>query len=111
MKYIIAAIALILPAMASAEAFGIKVGTPISQIAGAKASDTKYVYRIDKAPVHNQQADFYLITATPQTGVCAVSMLGETYENDRYGSTLKQRFEQVKSALIGLYGSSNDLTF
>lgn len=97
-----------LPTAAHSQAFGVKMGMPVSAYAGRPSiTGTKNVYDIT-VPQPNSEFEFYTAWATPQTGVCKVTGFGKDHVNDPYGASTKLAFSKLKSALQQRYGSSSD---
>ncbi|ESQ93282.1 hypothetical protein ABAC460_00855 [Asticcacaulis sp. AC460] len=91
---------------AFAGAFGIEMGTPLSQLKdpdlmnGSGPVKTYYV----TAPQPNSEFERYVVTLTTQTGVCSVVGFGRLYDNDRYGNAVRPPYERLKSVLTTKYG-------
>lgn len=103
---------LLLPTLASAQAFGVRMGASVSEYGGRRApgSTNPFYFKID-VPQPNREFESYSAFATPQTGICKVSGLGITHANDRYGTASKSAFSGVKQALVSRYGRSRDFDF
>lgn len=100
-----------LPTAANSQAFGVRMGAPVSDYGGYLAGTRRgYYYKITP-PQPNSEFDFYSAFATPETGICKVSGIGKDYTNDAYGSKTKAAFANIKAALVSKYGSSTDYDF
>jgi hypothetical protein len=111
-KMILLLVGLLLPSVAGAQAFGVKMGDSVSKYGGRLAgsgNDPNY-FRIN-VPTPNREFDGYVAWSTPETGICAVSGLGVTHENDPYGTKTKEAFFGLKSALASRYGASSDFDY
>jgi hypothetical protein len=98
--------------MATAQAFGVREGALVSEYGGRRSigSTNPFYFKID-VPQPNREFESYSAFATPQTGICKVSGLGITHENDSYGTASKSAFSGLKQALIARYGRSRDFDF
>ncbi len=89
------------------EAFGIERGAPISSLTIVKkpTADNPYYYVVSP-PIKNAEADFTSVVATPETGVCKVSMVGKDYDNDSFGEKGRSAFQKFTEALTAKYGDA-----
>lgn len=97
------------PTFASAQAFGVVEGAPVSRYGGTPTGGRDQ-FEI-KVPQPNSEFDSYVAYATPETGICAVAGLGRTHESDNYGYAVRSAFERLRLALRGRYGPSKDFDF
>lgn len=103
-------IAAMVPDMASAQAFGVQPGDPVSKHAGKRYEDSATLYEVS-VPNPNPEFDLYMATAAPGVGICRVVGLGKTYENDEYGTSARAAYRRLKSALAARYGNSKEFDF
>lgn len=96
--------------VADAQAFGVAPGKPISQYSGKPIQGDPYYYEI-KVPEPNNEFESYTAVATPRTGVCKVTGIGRTHQNDDYGSDTRSSFTSLRGRLSQRYGSSHDFDF
>jgi hypothetical protein len=89
------------------DVFGIKPGQSISNLKVVKKGEAPHSYVVEP-PIKNPEADFFTVIATPETGVCKVSMLGKTYEHDAYGTEGRRSFVRLNELLEAKYGSPSD---
>lgn len=103
---------LALPHVASAQAFGVKMGDSVARYGGRLAGDAKSpnYFRIT-VPVPNRAFESYTAYSTPETGICKVTGLGVTHQNDPYGSKTKQSFSGLQKGLRARYGASSDIDY
>lgn len=87
--------------------FGIEMGDPISKYK-YKTTDSPYRYTLTQVPTPFPDADFYSVIATPETGVCKISMATKDFDNDSYGSKVQAEYEKLKKSLTDRYGSPTD---
>lgn len=93
---------LICSTAASAQAFGIRAGTPVSQLRVIlDAGDGAYAVT---PPQPNPLFETYGVEAAPGVGVCKVFGIGQDIEHDRDGAKARQRVEQVVAALTARHG-------
>ena len=90
-------------------AFGITMGTPISQLSVVRKVGEN-VFRV-KAPIPHPEFENYSVLATPTHGVCKIVASGVTYSNDKYGTETRTAYNRIKSALAAKYGKSQTFDF
>lgn len=105
-------IGIIVAGPATAQAFGVRMGAPVREYGGKRPAgvDNPYYFSID-VPKPNGEFESYSALATPQTGICKVSAIGKTHENDAYGTEAKSAFSSLRLALRSRYGPSEDFDF
>ena len=91
------------------EAFGIRGGAPISslKVINGPTAESPYFYSVIP-PVPNAEAESFHVTATPETGVCKVMMVGKSYDGDKYGSNGRAAFQKFYDALVAKYGKATN---
>ncbi|WP_155914538.1 hypothetical protein [Asticcacaulis sp. AC460] len=93
--------------------FGIKMGAQVKDLKVVEKHDMSApweAYSIS-VPQPNSEFESYMIVLTPQTGVCKVLAIGKTYEDDRYGTSVRSAYDKLKSALSQKYGQPKDYDF
>lgn len=91
--------------VANAQAFGVEPGAPVSRYNG-KVFPEGGPFRFEiKVPQPNREFEGYMATATPETGICSVTGVGATYENDNYGVSARTAYSVMKEALRAKYGT------
>lgn len=108
-KMLIVLAAMAAPAVASAQAFGVKMGSPASAYNG-KQRDNPGFYEVTPPEPH-AEFETYMAVATPETGICKVVALGRTHRNDGYGSSVRSSFNSLSAALTTRYGQSETFDF
>jgi len=98
------------PTMASAQAFGVQKGDPVSKHAGKRHNDSATMFVIS-VPDPNPEFELYVASAAPGVGICRVTGIGKTYKNDEYGTSAKAAYDRFKSALTSRYGNSKAFDF
>ena len=100
------------PTALDAQAFGVQMGEPVSKYQGRTVASLNdpYYFRIT-VPQPNNEFESYSAIATPQTGICKVTGLGKTHENDSYGTEVRSSFDNLKVVLDGRYGKSERFDF
>lgn len=94
---------------ASAQAFGIEKGTPIENlIVVREISEFQFSVTVPKP---HSEFEAYTVFAAPEVGVCKVTGVGKDHDNDRYGSSVKSAFTDLKDALSGIYGANQSFDF
>jgi hypothetical protein len=94
---------------AHAQAFGVHMGDPVSRYGGTPTGIANQ-YKITVPQPHGEFKS-YFVTATPQTGICAVSGGGRMHENDKSGFAVRSSFKSLHGALSARYGKSKDFDF
>ena len=88
---------------AGVNAFGITKGQKASSLSVIKKIDALN-YQIS-VPTPNPEFDMYIARVSPRSGVCRVSGIGKTHEDDRYGAATRAAFERLQGSLERKYGS------
>ena len=88
------------------------MGESVAKYNGQLSSpkDSAYYYKIS-VPQPNGEFELYTVLATPQTGICTVTGLGKTHQNDGSGFATIAAFRRLKAALNERYGNSKDFDF
>jgi len=84
-------------------AFGIEYGGPVPVVAVEVEGEKNY-YKISTPPKPHSLFESYRVRASAETGVCYISAIGISFENDKYGTTGKKQYEKVSTALSKKYG-------
>lgn len=90
--------------------FGLEQGLSvdlIEKMAGEslRVSDgSENLYVLGSPPKPNSSFDTYYLVVSPTVGLCAVRALGKPISTNAYGSQLISRYDEMKSALSGVYG-------
>ena len=106
-----AAVAAVMPLPATAQAFGVRMGDPVSQYSGSlSGADSPFHFSIT-VPTPNNEFEAYVAVATPQTGICKVSGLGKNHDGDDFGTTTMSSFRSLGSALTTRYGKPEAFDF
>ncbi|EGF92683.1 CRISPR-associated protein [Asticcacaulis biprosthecium C19] len=101
-----AAAAWLMAGSAMAGAFGVEMGTPLSQLRDAKLFNGSGPVKNYSITVPQPNAEFsrYVVGLTPETGVCSLVGFGRLYPNDGYGTTVISSYQRLRTALIAKYG-------
>lgn len=110
MILIVMALGVAAPPATQGGAFGLSMGQPITSVPGAKKYGS-ITYTTTDVPKPNPEFDSYMISATPQTGICKVTGLGKTHLNDSYGTDTRAAFDRLHAALEAKYGPGKDYNF
>lgn len=98
------------PTLAAAGPFGLTQGTPVSRLLVVKKLDGDYRYEV-RVPTPLSEFDFYIATVTPGEGLCRVTAIGRTLENDSNGASARAVYTSLKNALDEKYGNSKAFDF
>lgn len=91
------------------EAFGVKMGAPLSSLHVLK-NVTSNIYQIS-VTTPNSEFESYDVLAVPGFGVCKITGIGKTHEGDSYGSDIRSAFDELNSALTEKYGHPKSYDF
>lgn len=83
--------------------FGIKMGTPISEL-DVKKEHSESVYELNRAPKPHPAFKLYIVFAAPKAGVFKVQTYGKKIKTSPYGTELKAEFEKFRGKLENIYG-------
>jgi hypothetical protein len=98
------------PAAVTAGPFGLTQATPLARLQVVKKLDGDYRYEI-RVPTPLSGFDTYIATVTPQEGLCRVTAIGDTLDNDSDGSLARARYGNLKAALTNKYGTAQEFDF
>ncbi|WP_288076485.1 hypothetical protein [Pseudomonas sp.] len=90
--------------------FGLEQGLSvdlIEKMAGESlrvSDDSENLYVLGSPPKPNNSFDTYYLVVSPTVGLCAVRAIGKPISTNGYGSQLISRYDEMKSALSGVYG-------
>lgn len=111
---LIAVIVAVSAPVASAQAFGVKMGTSIAEFSAAeKIEDTGPLkrYQVRTLPSPHSEFESYVLSATAAQGVCAVMGVGEDHTGDKFGVSVRGSYGELKSALTAKYGRGKEYDF
>lgn len=93
---------LLSPATLSAQAFGVEMGTSLSELKDAvDIGNGNYVISV---PRPHSEFESYVVVLSEATGVCMVRGIGKNHSNDRTGSGVRGAFKTIETALNSNYG-------
>jgi hypothetical protein len=102
--------AVAIPGIAHSQAFGVQMGAPVSRYGGKLLEGSKFSFEI-RVPEPNSEFESYVAIATPQTGICKVTGLGVTHQNDDYGTDTRAAYDRLRDALTKRYGTNKSFDF
>ena len=89
--------------------FGLSQGMPLSSLKVVrKLSDGMYSITV---PNPNSGFEIYTAVLTPQDGLCKIVALGKDFDNDRYGSSAREKYAELKEFLDQKYGEGQTFDF
>lgn len=94
---------------AHAQGFGINIGATLEELE-VVSDDGNGLYTVTVPKPHNE-FDFYTVMITPETGVCRVSGYGKTHSNDRFGTSSRRAFDNLRLLLEEIYGTHHFADF
>jgi len=86
-------------------AFGIEYGGELPS--GAVDVDDGY-FRVSTPPKPHSSFETYAVKYHTETGVCFITALSKTFENDKYGTQAKTEYDKLVAALDRKYGPEGD---
>ena len=95
--------------LAKAQPFGVEQGSPPMKYGGEQV-DSKFSFYVSPPNMH-PSFEKYLVTSTPETGICKVSGLGRTLKNDSYGNQVRSEFDLISEQVKSKYGRSKSFDF
>ena len=99
---IVAALAALVASSAHADsAFGIEYGGELPS--GAVDEDDGF-FSVKTPPKPHSLFDMYMLKYTAETGVCNISALSKTFENDKYGNKSVTEYDKLVDVLDRKYG-------
>lgn len=87
---------------AMGQAFGVEMGAPLGALSAGPPLGSG-IYDI-KVPTPHPEFDSYVAKATDETGVCLVRGIGKIHDSDRFGTSIRGAFADLKQALQSRYG-------
>lgn len=95
---------------AYADPFGLKIGTPLSQLEvdnSIEYPDGKILLK--SVPKPHEFFKTYIIKSSKKTGLCYISAFSEEVTTDSHGTQVKSKFNNLKRRLSEKYGKPTDL--
>jgi hypothetical protein len=115
-KYVLCFVALLLVAGAYCQPysgpFGLKMGLTLRQLENIDpdiVSKTDGTYSMKKVPTPHSSFESYLLTISPDTGLCKIMAIGKDIPDSDYGLALQSEYYTVKKALQKKYGKGKEL--
>lgn len=99
-------LAFLAPLGVQAGPFGVEMGSTVDNYELEKA-ETKFSFR--SVPKPHPMFTTYSGWHSPSHGICRVLAITETIKNDSFGSESRNKFDQVKKALVEKYGPAQEL--
>lgn len=87
-------------------AFGIEYGGELPN--NARETETAGYYRVPSPPKPHSLFEGYAVHYTPETGVCMIYAFSKTFENDKYGTKAKEKYNSLGVSLKKKYGPNGD---
>ena len=99
---IVAALAALVVSSAHADSvFGIEYGGELPS--GAVDEDDGY-FSVRTPPKPHSLFELYMVKYTAETGVCYITAVSKTFENDKYGNKSVTEYDKLTEALDRKYG-------
>ena len=93
--------------------FGTEMGMTAEQL--GITSSTKvlspHLYQLQKLPKMSSMFEYYLVTVTPQSGLCGIRAVGNDITTSVYGEGLKRQFDSLYKAVEKKYGKGTRADF
>ena len=89
--------------------FGVNEADPVSSLSVIKKIDDE-TFEVN-VPMPDPAFEGYTVKATVQNGVCRISGIGKNFENDMYGTQVRQKYEEFKAILSKKYGPYKSYEF
>lgn len=86
-------------------AFGIEYGGELPS--GSIDIDDGF-FTVSSPPKPHSMFEIYSVKYTAVTGVCYITAISETFENDKYGIKATAAYDKLAEALDGKYGPNGD---
>jgi len=93
----------IMPAAANANAFGVEMGEPVSEL-NVVSDLGDWLYQVSP-PTPVSSFETYVVYALPKAGSCIVRGVSKIYERDRYGIDVRKDFSRISGLLDKKYGT------
>lgn len=94
---------------AKAGPLGLEMGMPLSRLSIQQdLGDNRYVVKV---PTPNSEFESYIAFVTVKEGLCKISAIGKTHENDKAGTSTRIAYERLKAVLRDKYGPSKTYDF
>lgn len=89
-----------------AQPFGIAMGTPQELLVVKTANVKPGFHQLHSVPRPHSEFEQYYVTASHESGVCAIRASGKSYKNDPEGKKIRAAFDTLKNQLDASYGVS-----
>lgn len=84
--------------------FGLSMGMKKSQFKGLKSTDNMFIYTTETVPKPSSMFESYVLQVGDRNGLCAVKALTDIISTNRYGMSIKEKFNSLKGELEKKYG-------
>jgi hypothetical protein len=84
--------------------FGLQMGMTKDQIGEIKKEVSPYKFQLSTVTKPHPDLQTYVVTVTPNAGLCFIRALSPTLQVKPDGTELKSKFEDLKSQVEGIYG-------
>lgn len=97
------------PKNLNAQAFGIEMGTNLSDLESAEdIGDGHYTINV---PSPHSEFETYVAVLSEATGVCTIRGIGKNHDNDKFGSNVQAAFKNLENALNNNYGTGEHVNW
>ncbi len=92
---------------ATAQPFGIAMGTPMSalDLGKPRSSTGPSYYDLLSVPKSHSSFNTFIVEALPAVGVCGLTAISPAFTNDPSGAKVLSTFDTVKNQLLAKYGT------
>ena len=84
--------------------FGLHMGMPKDQIGEVVKEVSTFKYQLGSVSEPHQDLETYVVTVTPNAGLCFIRALAPTMRVSSDGTELKSAFEDLKLQIEAIYG-------
>ena len=112
MKYLTAALLLAAlvagPSQAQDGPFGLNMGEDPAKYGCALSGDSDFFHFCENVPKPHPDVKSYGVWSYPETGIAFIIGMGDTHENDRYGSSVRAEIDRIARQIASKYGDWTD---
>lgn len=86
----------------------------IEKMSGEKlqlSDEAENLYMLKSPPKSNSSFDAYYVVVSPTVGLCAIRAIGKQIDTNSHGTQLRSSYDEMKSALTGIYGKPQNLEY
>ena len=102
---------LLISVYASAGPFGLSKGMSLDEVKKKGPfviTEVQYIYKSKTTAEGHPDIESYILTITPDHGLCKIIAISKTINTSQYGEELRSKYDDIIFSLLKKYGEPND---